>query len=497
MSIEEAATEAVREPAVDEPAVNEPAVNEPAVDEHGAFAGRVASVFTTRVSLFFLTFLTSILISRLLGPDLKGVYVVVVTLPGMLVVVGMFGLSNSVNYFAGRGHSVQSLIRAAYLFTAVLSILLVAAAWLAIPVLQASILSGVRGTFHAGPSIGLPFDYSYLLRPILVLVPLGVLSSFGVSILYGRQAVRAYNLIQIGLALLTLLCVGAFVWVLGLGVNGAVAGAFVVAPLTTVAVMTVVHRLARRSPGGSPAAVRGLVAYGARVWPYSITSFFNYRADTYILQAVIIGGQAANLLGLYSLAVTMDELVFYIPDSIATLFLPRVAGSTVEDSSRMVARVGRLTTLLTLGVAVCLMPAAYVGVHLVLPAYVGCLPAFFVLLPGVISLSIGKVMTSYVGGRGHPGLVSIATVVSLVLNVAVNLFTIPRFGIVGASLASVISYTAQAGLAVAFASRLSGQSPLALIVPGRAEVSLLIATLTRLARQTRPFRGAGRGSGAG
>lgn len=443
----------------------------PVAHEHGAFALRVASVFTTRVSLLFFTFATSILISRLLGPNLKGVYVAIVTLPGMLSVVGMFGLSSAVNYFSGKGHSIRSLIRATYLFSAVLSVLLVAITWLLLPLLESSILSAARGHDH-------------LLKAILLLVPLGVVSSFGVSILYGRQAVRAYNVIQIALAVVTLLCVVVLVGVLRLGLNGAVAGAFVVAPLMTLAVMAETYRLARRSPGGPAAAVRGLVAYGARVYPSSITGFFNYRADTYLIQALIIGpGQAALLLGLYSMAVTMDELVFYVPDSIATLFLPRVAGSTVEDSSRMVARVGRLTTLLTLGVAVCLIPAAYVGIHLLLPAFVPCLPAFLVLLPGVVALSVGRVMTSYIGGRGHPGPVSVATVVSLVLNVAVNLVCIPRFGIVGASLASLISYTAQAAILVVLASRLSGQGPLALFLPGRAEVRLLVDTLARLAGQ--------------
>jgi O-antigen/teichoic acid export membrane protein len=186
----------------------------------------------------------------------------------------------------------------------------------------------------------------------------------------------------------------------------------------------------------------------------------------------MLGPQAA--LGLYSMAVTMAELVFYVPDSITTIFLPRVAGSTPEESNRLVGRVGRLTTLLTIAVALALIPAAFVGIHVVLPKFVDCLPA------GVISLSVAKVMTSYVNGRGHPGLVAIGTVASLVLNVALNLVFIPRFGIVGASLSSLISYTFQAGMAVTFASRLSGQSALSLFVPGTGEIRLLVETGRRL-----------------
>ena len=434
----------------------------------GVFARRVASVLATRVTLFVIAFATSILLSRLLGPDGKGTYVAIVTLPGMLAALGMFGLPAAVNYFAGRGSSVRSLARSAYLFTAVLSVVLLGIAWFSLPALELSILKAAR-------------DNDTLLRVIILVVPLGILSAFGGAILYGRQAVRAYNLIQIALALVTLVSVAVLVGALRLGVTGAVAGTLLVSAMTAIAVMAAVYRLGRAHPDGPPAALRGLMSYGARSYPASMAGFFNYRADTYVLQAVVLNANtAANMLGLYSMAVTMAELVFYVPDSITTIFLPHVAGSAPEDAHRMVARVGRLTTLLTVALAVCLVPVAWVGIHLVLPKFVDCLPAFIVLLPGVMSLSVAKVMTSYVAGRGRPGLVTFGTCVALVLNVGLNIFLIPMYGIVGASLSSLISYTVQAGIAVVIASRLSGQSPLSLFVPGPAEVHALVATLGRL-----------------
>jgi O-antigen/teichoic acid export membrane protein len=384
----------------------------------------------------------------------------------MLAAVGLFGLPGAVNYFAGRGASMKSLIRATYASTAVLSVLLVGVVWFSLPVLETSIL-------RAAPD--------NLVRVILLAVPLGILTTFGGSLLYGRQAVRVYNLIQISLAAVSLILVVVLVWFLRLGVNGAVAGAVAITVLTAVAVMVAVHRLGRSSPGGPHSSLGGMASYAARLYPSSLSGYFVYRADTYIIQALMLGPQAA--LGLYSMAVTMAELVFYVPDSITTIFLPRVAGSTLEEANRLVGRVGRLTTLLTIAVALALIPAAFLGIHLILPKFVDCLPAFVVLLPGVISLSVAKVMTSYVNGRGRPGLVAIGTVASLVLNVALNLVLIPRFGIGGASLSSLISYTFQAGMAVIFASRLSGQSALSLFVPGTGEIRLLVETGRRLTGQ--------------
>jgi stage V sporulation protein B len=441
------------------------------------FAKRVASVLATRVTLFVMAFAASILLSRLLGPDGKGHFVAVSTVPGMLAAIGTFGLPAAVNYFAGRGASVPGLLRASYIFTVVLSVGLLSVVWLSLPALESSIL-------RLAPD--------NLVRVILLTVPLGLLSAFGASILYGRQAVRVYNLIQICLAAVSLLSIVLLVGVLRLGLDGAVAGTVVVSILMAACVITATWRLSRRDAGGAPASLRSMTSYGARLYPGSITGYFSYRADTYIIQALTLPAAA---LGNYSLAVTMAELVFYVPDSITTIFLPRVAGSTLEDSNRLVGRVGRLTSLVTLGVAACLIPAAFVGVHVVLPRFSDCLPAFVVLLPGVVSLSVAKVMTSYVNGRGHPGLVAIGTIASTVLNIALNLFLIPRLGITGASLASLISYTAQAAIAVFFAGRLSGQSPLSLFVPGMGEVRLLTGTLSGLAGQARArLRSAGKGT---
>jgi O-antigen/teichoic acid export membrane protein len=285
-------------------------------------------------------------------------------------------------------------------------------------------------------------------------------------------------LIQIALAAISLGSVVILVGVLGLGVNGGVAGTVIVSVLMAIAVMVATIRLGRTSTGGAPASLRAMTWYGGRLYPGSFSGYFSYRADTYIIQALMLPAAA---LGSYGQAVTIAELVFYVPDSITTIFLPRVAGSTSEQSNILVGRVGRLTTLLTVGVALCLIPAAFIGIHLVLPKFVDCLPAFVVLLPGVVSLSVAKVMTSYVNGRGHPGLVAIGTVASLIVNVALNLFLIPRFGIVGASLSSLISYTFQAAVAVFFAARLSGQAPLSLFVPGTVEVRLVIDTIQRVA----------------
>ena len=438
----------------------------------GTFARRVAGVLATRVTLFAIAFATSIVLSKVLGPSGKGAYVAVVSMPGMLAALGMFGLPSAINYFAGKGASLRSLVRAVAIFTVVLSTIMIGVVWFALPVLESSIL-------RAAPD--------NLLRVVLLTVPAGMLASFGGGILYGRHAVKVWNMIQLWLAAVLLGLVVVLVFVMRFGINGAVAGSVIYNLSTAVAVMWAVRRLMRTSPGGEAASLSEIASYGGRMAPSLFASYFNYRADTYIIQAEMANYRYA--LGQYSMAVTMDELIFYVPDSVATILLPRVAAATPEEANNWVGRVGRLTMLLSIGLALCLIPTAFVGIHLILPRFGDSLPAFYVLLPGAVSMSLAKVMGSFVAGRGRPGQMAFGTVLVLVANVALNIVLIPRFGIVGASLSSLISYTAQAAFYVVLASRLSGKPALSLFVPGRDEIGVLLRTAGRVfARAARILR---------
>jgi O-antigen/teichoic acid export membrane protein len=439
--------------------------------QSGTFGRRVAAVFSTKVVAFALAFATTIVISRILGKEGKGAYVNVMLVPGLLGAIGVFGLPNAINYFSARGTSLRGLLGAGIAFTAILSAILIPLLWLSLPWTQTTIFSDAAKA------------YPDELRIVLLVIPAALLSSFGMAVLFGRQQVRTYSAILIGQGLITFMLSTILVAVFRLGVPGAVVSSVAVTWLLAIADVVAVGRLAMREPGGKRVSFRGLAGYGFRIYPASVTGYFNYRIDVILMPVLLVGN--AGALGLYSMAVTMAELVFYIPDSVTMIFLPRIAGLSKEDADELVPRVSRLTVLLTGLAALALIPAAWVGIHLVLPGFSECLPAFYILLPAVMSLSLSKVMTSYIAGRGRPGLVSVGSASAVAANIAANVILIPRLGIEGASIASLISYTVSAAILVSASSRLSRNSILSMIVPGREEARTLAAGVRRAARQAR------------
>jgi O-antigen/teichoic acid export membrane protein len=77
--------------------------------------------------------------------------------------------------------------------------------------------------------------------------------------------------------------------------------------------------------------------------------------------------------------------------------------------------------------------------------------ALLAILPGILAMSVQLILGSALSGRGRPLPVTLGAGIGLLLNVVLNLMWIPRYGIVGASLASSVSYSAVAVVvAVAF-----------------------------------------------
>ena len=155
------------------------------------FARRVASVFSAKIVTFGIGFLTTLVVSRLLGPDGKGAYVGVTALPALVGTVGVLGLPNAINYFTAKNVSVRGLMLTALMFVAVISVVVVAILWVTLPWLEKSIFSAPIEKL--GQDSG-----DQMLRLILITVPAGMLATFVGTILYGRHEVRLYTTIMVG-----------------------------------------------------------------------------------------------------------------------------------------------------------------------------------------------------------------------------------------------------------------------------------------------------------
>jgi O-antigen/teichoic acid export membrane protein len=80
------------------------------------------------------------------------------------------------------------------------------------------------------------------------------------------------------------------------------------------------------------------------------------------------------------------------------------------------------------------------------------------LLPGVLILTVGKVIAPFVCNRGRPAVATYVSLGALGLTVVLNVLLIPPLGIAGSAIASSISYAANGTAFAVIFLRMSGLS---------------------------------------
>ncbi len=412
----------------------------------GQFRRQVGATLFSQVAALFLIVANAAIIARVLGPAGKGAYTLATLAPTVLGLLLGLGLGVANAFFAGsRRFTVAQLTRNSTGFALLAS----AAGLMAVAVLA-------RSGLLARLLPGVPITVATL---ALTIFPLALFTGFLTSTLQGIGRIYAVNVVTLGQALANLLLTMAFVLLLGWGLPGAV---LAFAGAAAVALLIAAHLL--RADGGAyhpaleSAVLRPALSFGLRGYIGNVLQFFNYRLDAFLVNAFL--GPAG--VGIYSVSVSLAEMLWYLPNAVSFVIFPRAARTRPKEMNAFTPRVFRATLGLTAlgGLALALLGPALIRL-IYGPAFASAFLPLLALLPGVVLLGGAKVLTNEIAGRGHPLYNSLASALGLVLTVGLDLYLIPRWGVLGAAVASSIAYAAIFVAALFFYARVSRRAALA------------------------------------
>lgn len=399
------------------------------------FARNVATTFLTQVVSLVIGVANAAIVARWLGPQGKGSLALALLVPATLSLFLSGGIPAANVYFIGsRRLSIAQVTQ-----NSVLLAILGAISGLILTVL--GLATGVLPRLV--PSVPTP-----LIILAIVGLPSAILNSFFSGILQGMQRIRTVNVITFLQSILTLGLTILLVIGLGWGLRGAVIGAVGTSLGVTALLGWQVWRAGGRlRPRYNQTALRQTLAFGLRGYVGNLLQFFNYRLDLFIV-GILLGPSA---VGIYTVAVALAELLWHLPNAVSFVIFPKASATRAEDMNRLTPRIFALTlgiTCLGGGVMALLGRQLIQTIYsdLFLPAYLPLLA----LLPGVVLLGGGKVLTNEIAGRGFVHYNSVNAGLALVLTVIFDLLLIPRWGVLGASLASTIAYSAIFFTAVIF-----------------------------------------------
>lgn len=167
----------------------------------------------------------------------------------------------------------------------------------------------------------------------------------------------------------------------------------------------------------------------------NVIQFIAYRIDFLIISAY----QSNYEVGIYAQANKFANLLWVLPGITVLMITPRIP--SMED--RDIPSLFRVAFITNLAIAVCTCAASFLFYHFFLPPeFMAGINIFFILLPGYICWALVIYFGAYFSAKGLFRINLTGSSLCFSMIVLLDFILIPRYGLVGAAIASSISYIA-------------------------------------------------------
>ena len=381
----------------------------------------VLETYGTRVLVLIITFATAVVIARELGPTGRGLYAVAVTLGAIGAQFGNLGLHASNIYYVAKDRGLLPALIGNTL--AVVFVACIVAA-----------LGGIGFAFwpNASPVHGT------LLLLALASVPVGLAFLLTQGLLLGVNEVRAYYNIECGGKLLAMM----LICVLALA-QGSTVELFFGATLSSVMATFLwallrLRRVSEKPPRLSWTVFRQSIGLGARAYTIAFFGFLLLRIDLLMVKYML----GATEAGYYSISQVLAENTMMFPVVVGLLLFPKLSAIKAREEKLQLANKALLVT------AALMLPAVVIAATVAAPIisiafgrnFLPAVSPFVWLMPGTYFLGLETVMVQLLNSEGFPPIIVVAWIVDTTVNVALNFWAIPRYGITGASIVSSVCY---------------------------------------------------------
>lgn len=406
------------------------------------FTKNVFITFITRLLQVVFRLLGGIIAARALGPAPLGMFALIQMVTGIATTLGSLGVSDSIVYFAGKlKEKIPRIAVNVLLLGLIQGFLLMLLILLCLPTLQ--------DRFESLQNIT-----QTLWIMALASIPLQLLMVYFNSLIRGQNKIGLFNRNNFLIAIIHFLLIVIFLIPLNMGLSGRVLAFTVGSGLGAVVTFWGVKSFYRQGLKPSLPLAGDMLRFGSIIHATTVIQFLNYRLDIFLLGYFC----TAMEVGHYYVAVTLGEMLWYLPNAIGTVLFPILAGGKNENS--------RLTTTSArnnLFIIFVLSALVFVGAELIIKicfssAYLPAIIPLQFLLPGIVGFSLAKILSPHLISKGYARIVAAIALISLVVNISLNLVLIPQYHAAGAAIASSVSYITGILIMITVYSRITGSS---------------------------------------
>jgi O-antigen/teichoic acid export membrane protein len=269
-------------------------------------------------------------------------------------------------------------------------------------------------------------------------IPVGLAYLFAVNLLMGIREVRLYNTIEL---MNKALAAALIIAVVSVRTKTPEVLFLVVLVAQAVSLGLALRILGKFSDFTMPPSMslfRKNLGVGWKVYLSCVFGFLVVRIDLLMVRSML--GAAAT--GYYSVVGSLGDYVLMLPAAVSALLFPKLSGLQNEKEKQALTLKASAAICLTLLVivAVLALSAKWVIILLFGKAFAPASTALLLLAPGVFFLGVEVVLVQYLNSCGFPVSVVVLWIISTILNIGLNLWAIPAYGINGAAAVSSVSY---------------------------------------------------------
>lgn len=387
------------------------------------FIQNIVKVFGVKIISMVVALGSSILCARLLEPEGKGSFAIATTIAGMGVQFGNLGLHSANTYYISKDKSLFPKVvgnTASYTIIFGVSVILCYGI-IYVPLLQ--------------------HGKAELITTLAILwIPIQLYNMYQQNYFVALDEINKYNILQILSDLLYPIlivmlaithseyinAISAIILSMSAGVIVLLIGCFFTKKKTREKASVDLNVFKRFLPFGLKTYVSCLLTYLILRVDMMMVGYFLGDFDT----------------GIYSLAVNLSDIINVFTTSVALVLFPKLAEmETTEERYGFTSKILKYMFAITTGVvAIAFIIAGWGIVFLYGVEYELSIVTFRLLLPGTLCWSITSLLSNYYASENEIEVNNIVSMLGLLANVILNIVLIPRIGVNGAAISSVISY---------------------------------------------------------
>ena len=417
------------------------------------------STFIFQILLVCLAFIVNVFISRILGPEGKGEYDVIITFTFILRMLSLLGLDISAAHFLGSKILDRQTVTYNIFFIGIISTLIF------------TLSSLFFWSF-------VPLKYSLENYLFISTVPLSGLTLLSGFILLGSDKVLNYNVLESGKNFFYLIFLSLIFLLMGLNyvkISFCYLSSIFFTFILGLLFLYRYRLVDFKDNKFSFEYIKKLLNFGKYPYISGFLSFLVYRVDVFIVYNFL----GASATGIYGIAVVFVELLKYISKSMQLVVIAKIPTYKNLEGSRNIVLIMKFIFLILLFTGIVFIKFGKpLIVFMFSEKFLDSSLLIIYLVPGIIFLGLSQVMSGYLIARGWVKIFILSNLCALLLNVLLDIIYIPIYELTAASISTSIAYFASFIIILTYFLR-KEKLELSVFLPRRSDVKIIKGLFSR------------------